>query len=240
MNWSTALEHIELTRDERVELKNLLRLSIAAVRPHRGASGSLVEDTSGIAHALCRQSPDADAVAPSGYIWRGRPPFIDRELLSALRGEAALARKSAIRATKHPLVESSPIAKAVLHGAFAHFVSSQAQPREHFMPSSTYYHWYETEQDFVEPHVDTEEFAMSMLMLLKHERPSESEHRSGLFLWPPGSGPTEVPLEEGEAVLFYSGSVVHARSAPGPGEPVTTVSWGFQRAPGAMQQGGLQ
>ena len=204
-------------------------MSIAAVRPCRGPAGAPQTNSADIAHALCRQSPDGEAVAPSGYIWKGRPPFIDEAMVMALRSEAAQVRASAVRATKHLLLEASPAARSVLsEGSLGSFVEALTGLRP--LPSSTYYHWYETEQDFVEPHVDTEEFAVSMLLVLSHDRPLGNAYRSGLFLWPPASEPVEIPLEKGEAVLFYSGSVVHARSAPGPGESVTTVSWGFGRA----------
>ena len=79
----------------------------------------------------------------------------------------------------------------------------------------------------MEPHVDVTKFGLSVLMLLSNNFESDAR-ASEFFVYPPDNKPTKLKLAEGEAVVLYSGSTVHARSAPNPGENVLTVSWGFE------------
>jgi len=229
MSWSAALEGVALTGEERQRLRKLLRLAVSSFRPARQPERASVEGMADIADAMRRQAPHAAAVSATGYLWKGRPPWADAACVDALVQEAGQVRPRAVRATNHLMVESAPGAREILERrGLADFVHEHARAAAPFVPTSTYYHWYETEQDFAEPHLDTEDFAVSVLMLLRHARPPDGEARSAFFVCPPGGGPAEVALAVGEAVLMYSGSVVHARSAPAPGEAVTTVSWGLK------------
>lgn len=235
MTWSEALSRLELDEQERHELREYLRMSIAAVRPERGACSEL-SATSEIAHALRLHSADGAAVPEHGYLWKGRAGWLDAATLERLQAEATAARPRAALATKHLLLEGEPAAAALLQApAFSRFVAEATGTQERYLPSSTYYHWYEAADHRVEPHLDTSEFSLSLLVLLGHQRTPDGDHRSAFFLWPPGSGPCEITLEVGEGILFHSGAVVHARSAPGPGEAVTTVSFGLQH----VGKGGL-
>ena len=232
MNWSSALQQLQLSDKERSYLALVLCKAIAGYRPERGKQGEYMEGPNQLSYAISKCCPYGNIISQSGYIWKGNLPFLGSEVINSLRIEADNARSRAVHATKHYMVEGSKFAKSLFQSQhLSMFIKEYVPTADDFIPSSTFYHWYESSKDRVEPHIDIPEFGLSILLLLRHTRPENAPHKSAFFVFPPGKGATEVSLEEGEALCLFSGSVVHARSSPGEGENVTTVSWGFQPKP---------
>jgi hypothetical protein len=159
--------------------------------------------------------------------WRylGTPPITER--FDDLRQEAAAWRGKAARVNTHLMVEAGPVARAVqTSDQLLAFVRAQVPAGVVFEPTTAYYHWYATEHDRVEPHRDQEDFFLGCILLLNHSHTTAPTCR--FYLHPSSGEPIEVPLKEGQVVVFFSGAVNHSRTPPAPGEMVNTLTWGFR------------
>jgi hypothetical protein len=227
MNLSAILDQLDLTETEGEELARLLMSSVAGFLPDSEMDPAGARIFCEISDALSKRRPHWGKVGEKGYLWRGSFAELGPGLLLPLQQDARAQRVNAVRATRHPLVAKPPLAQALTSSPeFASFVSRLLPPQTRIESTSSFYHYYESVTDRVEPHLDTDEFALSCLLLVQHEY--DGVPASRFYVNQPGHGPVEVPLAVGEAIIFYSGSVVHARSAPNKGEAVITASWGFK------------
>ncbi len=163
------------------------------------------------------------------WLFLGPPPIAAH--LADLRREAAAWRGKAERVNTHQMVEAGPVALRVQNSdELLAFVRAQVPDGVAFEPTTAYYHWYASEDDRIGPHKDQEDFFLGCILLLGHEHQGEPGCR--FYLHPAMGEPIEVPLREGNAVVFFSGAVAHSRTAPGPGEIVNTLTWGFRLVAG--------
>ncbi len=227
MSLERVLARLALTKAESGELVTLLSASVAGLSPGPGMRSDDAQLLGELSDALLGQLPSRLQLGDGGYLWRGRPPFVSDCELGALQRDAAEKRVDAIRASRHRLFEGAGASRIFGASAgFLGFVRDLLPVGMSVEPTSSFYHYYENVEDRVEPHLDTADFALSCLLLLQHRH--DGNPGSRFYLCQPGQGPTEIGLREGDAIVFYSGSVVHARSAPRPGESVVTASWGFR------------
>ncbi|NVB36539.1 hypothetical protein G6O69_01755 [Pseudenhygromyxa sp. WMMC2535] len=234
MNLESIFSQLSLTGAESNALVKLLQAAVAGIRPGPEMSTEEARMCAALADAISRRRPHYGALGERGCLWVGRMPFVTDAVLDRLVADAEIRRSEAVHATRHRLLEGGEAAMALAAqpelDAFVRALVTEGEGQS-VTQTSTYYHYYDAVDDRVEPHLDTDEFSLSCLMLLRHSHTTTP--RSRFYVCPPGEGPTPIALREGECVVFYSGSVVHARSAPGRGESVITASWGFERRAGA-------
>ncbi len=162
------------------------------------------------------------------WLFRGPLPF--PHLLPALRAEAQAWRGKASRVNTHSMAQGGPATTAAQTSpALLDFLRAQVPPGVAFEPTTSYYHWYASAEDRVEPHRDQADFFLGCILLLHHEH--QGAPTSRFLLHPTGGEAVPVPLDAGDVVVFFSGAVTHSRTAPGPGELVNTLTWGFELAP---------
>jgi hypothetical protein len=227
MTLSSAFSRLELSCDESTQFFELLKASVAAFdlsKPLTQEGQDLFKELS---DAILMRSPLYDFVPPSGYLWLGSIA----NLLPDLKSDAFNNRPKALRGSRHLMLEKPPTAQQFLKDpTFASFLKEVLPSNLKCEPTSSYYHYYESPSDRVEPHIDSKDFALSCLTLIEHE--FGSEQHSHFYICPPKMGPVRIPLSVGDAIVFCSGSVVHARTAPGSNERVVTASWGFKALKG--------
>ncbi|TDE57393.1 2OG-Fe(II) oxygenase [Nonomuraea mesophila] len=164
----------------------------------------------------------------SALLYRGRPQWVTDELLAGLVSESQALRPQAQVGERQFYRRGGDAAAAVAFSAeLRGLVEQHVKPAAptHFCD----YLYYDREGDGIDPHVDTEEFPLNVLMMLVHEG---EERSSNLVLFPSG-GPetaTPVPLRPGELVLFRANEIIHARSRLAAGERVHLLTFGFRRA----------
>ena len=229
--YSSLLKKLSILNISQAEKSHLIRIlcqSIASDCPEKQQKNEDVALVSMLSKAITSFSPEGQLVSRKGYQWRGYLPCFNEERIQSLKKESNQLRKFATHATKHLLLEGAPIASELLvNKDVVNCICKQICCDVKLKPSSTFYHWYDSPSHRVEPHVDIPEFGLSVLMLLSHNHKTENR-KSSFFVYPPGATAQKINLAIGEAIILFSGSVVHARSAPAPGETVSTVSWGFK------------
>jgi hypothetical protein len=167
-------------------------------------------------------------IQPTGVLWRGRPDFMDDQLLGGLQREAELGRSHAITHDRYFLGCGGPIADRLAKSReLTELVDSFAEDMEATGIAS--YLWYDAPGCGLSPHIDTEVFTLNVILMLSHQYPpGEPSH---LVLYPVGEKAERVLLRPGEILLLYAGGTVHAREDVQPGEAVSLLTFGFRPRP---------
>lgn len=161
-----------------------------------------------------------------GVFYLGRPGFLSDDWLRRLRDEAGAARAGARRFRKEFYTGVGPAGQAFSRSPeLRELVAGQAV--DAVPTESASYLYYDEPGSELAPHVDTETFALNVLMNLVHEHGGEPN--SAFLLFPHGPDPHRVFLEPGMLILFHAGAVIHARSATSatPDETVWNIGIGF-------------
>lgn len=158
--------------------------------------------------ADCRKSRD---VGPAdGIYFVGRPAWLTTEILASLQREAARQRVSAEHIRAQYFGDIGPVAADLIASAgLREFVTENSVPAR---PSGfANYRYYDIPESQVRPHVDTDDFALNLIIMLAHVY--GAQRRSGLLLFPRGpDDPVAIGLEPGEVILFNARDVIHART----------------------------
>ena len=162
---------------------------------------------------------------PSGILYRGRPSWLDDDVLHQLSAEARRLRADAVllgRQRHHPCGAAGSALAA--SQAMLDFVATAAGPAA---PSrSANYLYYEQEGDGIAPHIDEGNYHLNALIVLDHVY--RTRPQSQLVLFPSGpERPVRVRQAPGEVVLFWATKVFHCRTRLGPSERVTNLGIGF-------------
>jgi hypothetical protein len=216
----------KLTPAERANFKLLLGLAAGGLAPDfkRPEHASQANAFDVVSDSLVKMQPYSARVANNGVAYRGRPTFLDDDLLSALQGEAAELRASAIRFDEHFLGCGAPLAnKLSLSSELSDVVRAHAGDVQSTGVASFLY--YDEPGQGIDPHIDTDIFSLNVLLMLSHRR--QKVGNSCLVLLPPRSEPERLDLEEGEMVIFFAGSVAHGRERVVNGEAITVLTFGF-------------
>jgi hypothetical protein len=175
-------------------------------------------------NSIAALQPHRHRVPPDGVVYRGKPPFVTDELLSALKKESASVRPAAIRFDDHYVVSGAPLARNV---AFSTQLDELIQAyADHVTPTAKANYLYYDEVGLgIDPHVDNEEFSLNAILMLEHVYESNP---SALVLYPPRSAIQRIHLAPGEMIIFYADSITHARERMKIGERISIVAFGFQ------------
>jgi hypothetical protein len=158
--------------------------------------------------ADCRESRD---VGPAdGIYFVGRPAWLTRELLASLQEEAACQRVSAEHIRAQYFGDTGPVAEALIASpGLREFVTENSVPVR--ASGRANYRYYDIPESQVRPHVDNDNFALNLIIMLAHAY--GAQRRSGLLLFPRGpDDPVAIGLEPGEVILFNARDVIHART----------------------------
>lgn len=214
--------------DQFFALKNLLGITVSglpgdATLPTEPAELRSFRVAQECLYALRRGRP---RLAPDGIIWKGRPHFVDDELLRALQHEMEQERPAAIIQRWGQFVSAGgPIAQGLAQSAeMRRFVEDLVGRVAKVGIASCLF--YDSAGAYIRPHVDTDVFSVNANLMIDHV--ASGRRCSQLWTYPVGGEPKPVPLEPGELVLMYADCVVHARSPLAEGEAVRTITVGFQ------------
>ncbi|WP_219848110.1 hypothetical protein [Burkholderia vietnamiensis] len=217
----------DLTASERMSYKLLMSLAATTLSP------GFIEDRaldkhdaySIVSKVLVGLHTYGKPVTENGIAWKGRPDFVTDELLSNLQHEARRLRATATSYRDHTLGYNGEIANRLATSKeMVELVEAAVGPAIATGVASFIY--YDQEGQGIPPHVDTDIFALNILMMLEHD--FDHERRSDLVLFPPDGPKTGVHLQPGEIVIFYAGGVMHGRKPLHTNEKVTILTFGFQ------------
>lgn len=211
--------------EERGRLKILLAAAVAELLPE----GAMPENPARLSalqaavSTIAKMQPHRDRVPPNAVVYRGRPEWMTNALLDELRGESAALRPGAVRFHDHYVVSGAAMASEVARSA-----SLGALIRRHVGPvvptGKANYLYYDEEGLGIEPHLDTEDFSLNVILMLEHV---EAAPPSALVLYPSGLAPQRICLEPGEMIVFFADSIIHARERMKSGESIRIAAFGF-------------
>lgn len=211
--------------EERGRLKILLAAAVAELLPG-GAMPDNPTTLSALQAAvstIAKMQPHRDRVPSNAVVYRGRPEWMTTPILEGLREESAALRPGAVRFHDHYVVSGARLASEVARSA-----SLTALIRHHVGPvaptGKANYLYYDEEGLGIEPHLDTEDFSLNVILMLEHIR---SETPSALVLYPSALPPERIYLEPGEMIVFFADSIIHARERMKPGETIRIAAFGF-------------
>ncbi len=217
-----------MTQAERACFKILLASAVAEVAESI-PSGRLTErdcqrePLRTLLSTTARLQPHRDRVPASGYMYRGRPDWVTNDLLSRLQFESESLRDSAARFHEHLVVSGAPFARETATSrSMTNLIERYCGPIEPTAKAN--YIYYDQVGMGIEPHLDTEDFSLNVIMMLSH---SPTKNPSALVLFPPDLVPRRIDLVPGEMVAIYADSVIHAREYMTEGEHVSIVAFGF-------------
>jgi hypothetical protein len=162
----------------------------------------------------------------AGVYYHGRPGWMTNDLVAALRSEAAVQRSDARLIKRQFHVAAGPCGSGLARSPeMLGLIARHAVPVIANGPAN--YLYYERPGDGIDPHVDTHEFDLNMLVLVAHSW--QAEATSKLILFPRGPEQRqEFSLAPGELVLFRATGIIHARSGVAAGETVCNLGVGYQ------------
>ena len=216
-----------LTAEEKANFKLLLGLAAGGLAPQftkpQGGLNAVAFDT--VSDTLARLQPYSGRISRNGVAYRGRPDIMTNELLTALQTEARALRPSATRSDEVFLGCGAPLANELaVSSKLISFVREQAGPVEATGIASFLY--YDEPGQGIDPHIDTDIFALNVLVMLEHGYVTEPQ--SALVVFPPYSEPERFELVPGEVIIMFAGSIAHGREHIKPGEHVSILTFGFQ------------
>jgi hypothetical protein len=217
-----------LSPAEQMSLKLILGLAAGGLAPEFGRPRPQGDRAFGAAtSALARMQPYSSRIPPNGIVYRGRPDLLVDGTLERLQQEAKSLRPSALRYDEHYLGCGAPVANALATSeTLRRFVEEHAGPVDPTGVASFLY--YDEPGQGIDPHIDTDVFALNVLTMLEHERPAAGGRGSTLVMFPARGEPEIVDLEPGEMVIMFAGSVAHGRNKIVEGESVSILTFGFQ------------
>jgi len=166
---------------------------------------------------------------PGDFLFRGRIPFMTEELLQSLREEAEAGRPAATYAERHRVGFGGPIADALaVSDELIEFVR-QFAPGAISTGIASYVH-YDYDGAGLDAHVDSDIFALNVLIMLRHDYSEEPSH---LLIYPVDQPVQRLLLEPGETIIMDAAGLVHAREDMKAGERLSILTFGFQRPAGA-------
>jgi hypothetical protein len=172
---------------------------------------------------------DVIARAQGFVCHHGRPAWLDQQLLDELVAEATDRRSAATQIERQAHSEAGPRAQAFARSDRLVGLVAQAasRPPMGVRPSgNANFLYYDQPGAGIDPHMDSPDFPLQVLLMLEHE--GYGERRSALVVFPDGpKDPVRVVLDPGELVVFRAASVFHGRSRVSPGERLTLLGIGY-------------
>jgi hypothetical protein len=166
---------------------------------------------------------------PRGIQYRGRPPFLTDDLLSALQAEAAMVGPSAPPFDEHYLGCGGPVANQLANSSALADLVTSVVPKAVTTGIASYLFYRDVGQGII-PHIDTDIFSLNVLMMLAHEIPAGLAEPSALHMHFADGTKQRLQLSPGEVVIFLAGTQAHSRTPIQENERVTILTLGFMPA----------
>lgn len=218
-----------LTPPERNNLRLVLCMAAGELAGATATAPGTIRDEALRATVGCltRLQPHGARVPSTGILWYGRASWMTDSMLDELRAEAESQRPSAILYGRQYLAYGGPQANTLAMSA--NLVALAEQYAGKVRPTGVAsYLYYDAEGLGIDPHVDTDVFALNALIMLRHD--VVSTRNSCLSLYPPGGSTVKLDLAPGEMVLLFADSVVHGRDSVTAGETVHVLTVGMRPA----------
>ncbi|GIG68354.1 hypothetical protein [Phytomonospora endophytica] len=162
------------------------------------------------AHTLTDTRATRSLGRDDGVFHLGRPGWLTGELFDGLLRESREQRAGAEKIREQHFAELGPVGCSLRESdELRNYVETNAGVSATASGKGNY-RYYDIPHSHVVPHIDTDQFALNVIVMLEHDW--VSERRSGLLLFPHGKDPVTVLLEVGEVILFYARRVIHART----------------------------
>jgi hypothetical protein len=210
---------------ERACLKILLASAAAELLQTPADVGSSGADAlEALKAAAARIQPHHRALSAHPWVYRGRPEWLSDEILGGLRLESEQLRGGAIRFNDHLVVSGAPLARQIATSEHLALLLNPLVGR--VVPTGkANYLYYDEPGMGIEPHLDTDEFSLNVILMLDHTSPDTK--RSALVLYPTAEPPVRIYLAPGEIIAIFADSVIHAREYMGQDERVSIAAFGF-------------
>lgn len=177
----------------------------------------------------------SDRIPPYGIVYRGRPPFMNEEILSTLREEANKYRPDAwplksddrsqyLYRPDTPLGNSC--AEELAAGDQVHsFVEQFAGKVVHSFVTN--YIYYDEAGQCSKPHVDNAFTAVTVMVAIDHHSENGNLASSSVAYWP-GRDRFDYQLKPGEISIFFGVATLHGRTPICHGEKATSLLISFR------------
>lgn len=169
--------------------------------------------------------PHRERIPLDGKVWCGSPTFFTGDTLGELQADAAEARQRAVelkwRSLAHAgrtatqLAQSPPLLDLV-----------QTHVGKCAPTGRAAYVYFDAPGQGLYPHVDTSKYALTALFVVRHDH--RDAPQSTHLHYRADGGAERVDLKPGEMLLFFGGSVVHARTPVAQEEAVAVLTIGFR------------
>lgn len=161
------------------------------------------------ARVLTDSRKSSDIGTADGVYYLGRPGWLTAKMLADLQQEAEDQRPHAEKLHAQYYGAMGPAGRALMSSAeLESFVTEKAVTAH--ASGFANYQYYDSGPSHIKPHVDVDDFALNVLIMLKHCYTSAP--RSALLLFPHGPQPVTLLLQPGEVILFNAKGVIHART----------------------------
>lgn len=220
--------HRGLSPAEQANLKLILGLSAGHLVPAQDSKSK--DGRFAVAEALELLCP-YDVEDPRGAQFRGRPEFLTEDVLGSLVAESAQVGATAVPFDEHYLGCGGPIADKLAVSEELTALVRSVVPHAEPTGIASYLFYRDAGQGII-PHIDTDIFSLNVLMMLKHDYPSDNPKPSALYMHFPDGSEERLQLKSGEVVIFLAGTQAHSRTPIVEDESVTILTFGFM-PPGA-------
>lgn len=164
------------------------------------------------------------ALGLRGSPWVGRPDFMTDDLLRELQAESSAVHSVAKLTDRYLLGFGGPVVERFARSDVLVDLVRASYPDVTPTGIASYI-YYDDPGHGLDPHVDTETYAVNAILMLKHEFASDP---AALLLYEEGVSPRRILMSPGQMAVINAGSVVHAREDMKAGERVHIVTIGFQ------------
>jgi hypothetical protein len=183
---------------------------------------------------LFRLGAGAHDLPRDGVRWVGRPDFVTDTMISQLVQLSLHAAPGRVPRGSHTFVECPAVWDLLPQAALMGLLHDVHQDHLRLVERAPTFQYFDAAGQRAEPHVDVEEFALTCLLLIRHDG---AEKRSKSWVFPAGEAPRIVELAVGDMLLLHGNAVVHERTPVIADEFVTTLGIGFTlREPAAGQE----
>ena len=178
-----------------------------------------------LASSLRKLARNPESTPNNGIAYYGKPAWLSTNLLSDLINEGELRRNEPLEQIDHFLGCGGNIAdKLASSDELLNFVTNILGPVKSTGIAS--YIYYDRVGLGIRPHVDTDVFSINLMLMLKHEPPTNN-FPSATVVFPPFQTPESYRLKIGEVMIMYGSSVIHTRTPIHENEVVHLLTIGF-------------